>query len=107
MKFIIAGPLQDVELIRQGLTVSKAGVYQISYKVILESKELTNIPSRFQIVINNAIKLASSMTESATSTTLTSTELFSLLEGDVVKLVAQLQESFSYKLATLQIIQVG
>lgn len=107
VKFIIAGPLQDVELIREGLKVSKAGVYQISYKVILESKDITNIPSRFQITINNAIKVASSMTESTTSSTLTSTELFSLLEGDVVKLVAELQERFSYKLATLQVIQVG
>jgi len=107
VKFIIAGPLQDVELIREGLTVLKAGVYQISYKVILESKDITSTPSKFQIIINDAIKVASSMTESATSTTLTSTELFSLLEGDVVKLVAELQEHFSYKLATLQIIKVG
>lgn len=107
VKFIIAGPLQDVELIREGLRVSKAGVYEISYKVILESKYITCIPSNFQIIINDAIKVASSMTESTTSTTLTSTNLLSLLEGDVVKLVADLQEHFSYKLATLQLIQVG
>lgn len=107
VKFIIAGPLQDVELIREGLRVSKAGVYEISYKVILESKYITCIPSNFQIIINDAIKVASSMVESTTSTTLTSTNLFSLLEGDVVKLVADLQEHFSYKLATLQLIQVG
>jgi len=106
VKFIIAGPLQDVELIREGLKVSKAGVYQVNYKVILESKDITSIPSRFQIQINDASK-ASSLTESMLSSTLTSTNLFSLLEGDVVKLVADLQECFSYKLVTLQIIQVG
>lgn len=107
VKFIIAGPLQDVELKRDGLAVAKAGVYQISYKVILETNDETNIPSKFQIKINDAVKVASSTTESATSTTLTSTELFSLLEGDIVKLVAELQKGFSYRLATLLIIQVG
>ena len=107
MKFNIAGPLQDVEFIREGLKVTKAGVYHISYKVILESKDITIIPSKFHIKVNEAIKISSSLTESSTSTTLTSTNLFSLLEGDVVKLVADLQEHFSYKLATLQIIQVG
>ncbi|MDF2067000.1 collagen-like protein [Bacillus sp. Cr_A10] len=107
VKFIIAGPLQDVELKRDGLAVAKAGVYQISYKVILETNDETNIPSKFQIKINDAVKVASSTTQSTTSTTLTSTELFSLLEGDIVKLVAELQEGFSYRLATLLIIQVG
>ncbi|MET1013899.1 MAG: collagen-like protein, partial [Paenisporosarcina sp.] len=107
IKFNIAGPCQDVSLIREGLKVSKAGVYQISYKVILNTTALTCNPSRFQIAINDAIKIESSLSESTTSATLTSTELFSLLEGDVVKLVAELHERFSYKLATLQIIQVG
>lgn len=107
VKFIIAGPCQDIELMREGLKVSKAGVYQISYKVILESTALTCIPSTVQVKINDAIKIVSSSTESTTATTLTSTELYSLLEGDVVTIVCELQERFSYKLATLQIIQVG
>lgn len=73
----------------------------------MESTALTCIPSRFQLIINDAIKIVSSLTESTTATTLTSTVLSSLLEGDVVTLVGELQERFSYKLATLQIIQVG
>lgn len=107
VKFIIAGPCQDIELMREGLKVLKAGVYQISYKVVMESTALTCIPSTFQLKINDAIKIVSSVTESTTATTLTSTVLSSLLEGDVVTLVGELQERFSYKLATLQIIQVG
>jgi hypothetical protein len=107
VKFIIAGPCQDIELMREGLKVSKAGVYQISYKVVMESTALTCIPSTFQLKINDAIKLVSSVTESTTATTLTSTVLSSLLEGDVVTVVGELQERFSYKLATLQIMQVG
>lgn len=107
VKFIIAGPCQDIELLREGLKVLKAGVYQISYKVVMESTALTCIPSTFQLKINDAIKIGSSLTQSTTATTLTSTVLSSLLEGDVVTLVGELQERFSYKLATLQIIQVG
>lgn len=107
MKFIIAGPLQNVDLTLEGIRISKAGVYQITYKVILDASFKTIVPSRFQININNAIKVASSLTESSTSTTLSSTQLFSLLEGDVVKLVADLQENSSYRLATLELIQVG
>lgn len=107
VKFIIAGPCQDIELMREGLKVLKAGVYQISYKVVMESTALTCIPSTFQLKINDAINIVSSLTESTTATTLTSTVLSSLLEGDVVTLVGELQERFSYKLATLQIIQVG
>ena len=107
VNFVMAGPMQDVELIRDGLKVQIAGVYQISYKVILSSKAITCIPSRFQVTINDAIRVDSSLTESTTSTVLTSTDLFSLQTGDVVKLVADLQEHFSCQLATLQIIQVG
>ena len=47
------------------------------------------------------------MTESLTSNTLSSTQLVKLKEGDVVRLVADLQEHFRYKLATLQVIQAG
>lgn len=107
VKFTIAGPCQDIELMREGLKVLKAGVYQISYKVVMESTALTCIPSTFQLKINDAIKIVSSLTQSTTATTLTSTVLSSLLEGDVVTLIGELQERFSYKLATLQIIQVG
>lgn len=107
VKFISVGPLQDVELHSEGLQVSRDGIYQISYKVILLSKAISCVPSTFRIQVNDSIHIATSFTESTTSTTLTSSLLASLLEGDVVKLVADLQEHCSYKLATLQLIQVG
>ncbi|WP_075620258.1 collagen-like protein [Paenisporosarcina indica] len=108
VKYNMPGPLQDVDLLpSQGLQVLKAGIYQISYKVILVSNTITCTPSRFQIKINEAITVESSLSESTTAATLTSTDLFSLQEGDIVKLVTNLEQHFSYKLATLQIIQVG
>lgn len=107
VKFIFPGPLQDVELLNDGLKVGKAGVYQITYKAIMNSNVITCSPSKFQIQINDTIAVESSMTESTTASTLTSSDLFSLQEGDIVQLVAELQEHFSYKLATLQIIQIG
>lgn len=107
VKFKKAEPLKDVELTSEGLKVSKAGVYQISYKVLLDSKEIVCIPSCFYLEVNETMKVSSSLTESATCTTLTSTNLLFLQEGDIVKLVANLQEHYSYKLATLQIILVG
>ena len=107
VKLIIAGPSKDVDLKSGGLKVLKDGVYQIDYKVLLESNVITCTPSSCQLVINDVIKISSSLTESTTSNTLTSTQLFSLQAGDVIKLVAELQEHFRYKLATLQVIQVG
>lgn len=47
------------------------------------------------------------MTESTTSATLTSTQLLSLHAGDVIQVVAHLQEHCSYKYASLLILQVG
>ncbi|CAM3097302.1 collagen-like protein [Filibacter tadaridae] len=107
VSFIIAGPLQDVEVLREGLKVLKDGIFQVIYKVNFESKVIGCIPSKFHIQINDAIKVTSSLTESTTSATLSSTLLFSLFEGDVIQLVAELQEHCSYTLATLQIIQIG
>lgn len=107
VRFIMPGPLQDVELMQDGLKVLKSGIYQISYKVILESKTITCSPSTFHVKINDSITVVSSITESTTAASLFSTDLVSLLEGDIVKIQADLQENFSYKLATLQIIQVG
>ena len=107
VKLFMPGPMLEVDLTHEGLKILKAGVYQISYKVIMYSNEITCTPSRFHIKINDAITVDSSLTESTTATTLSSTDLFSLQEGDVVKLIAELQKNFSYKLATLQVIQVG
>ena len=107
VKFTIAGPLQDVELHSEGLEIIKAGVYQISYNVAVESSAATSNPAKFQIVINDTIIVASSMTKSTTTANLNSTQLFSLLEGDIVKLVAEIPQGSSYTLPTLQLIQFG
>lgn len=107
VNLLIAGPLQDVELAQGGLQVLKDGVYQINYKVLLESNETSSIPSTFQIQINDHTVLSSSLAESINSSSLNSTQLFSLSEGDVVKLVADLQEHCRYKLATLQLIKIS
>lgn len=107
VRFIMPGPLQDVELMQDGLKVLKSGIYQISYKIILASNTITCSPSTFHLKINDAITVVSSFTESTTATSLSSSDLVSLLEGDIVKIQAKLQEHFSYKMATLQIIQVG
>lgn len=105
----IAGPLQDVDLIIQGLKVMKDGIYQISYKVIVDGPEgnCHSTKASFQTRINEQIVVASSATETKYSNTLTSTDLFSLLEGDIVKVDAKLPEKFSYKLAILSVIQVN
>lgn len=106
--FTIVGPLQDVELISSGLLVSKAGVYQISYSVAVESDDKPKTaPAAFQILINDQILVASSIKETTTSANLFSTQLFSLLEGDIVKLHGELPEGYSYRLPTLQVVQIG
>ena len=96
-----------MEMLPDGLQVMKAGIYQISYKAILSSNVLTCTPSKFFIKINDLIQMDSSLTESTTASVLSSSDLFSLQEGDIVKLYAELQEHFSCKLATLQIVQIG
>ncbi|WP_078550096.1 hypothetical protein [Litchfieldia alkalitelluris] len=106
--FTIAGPLQDIELTPIGLQVLKSGVYQLTYKVQVESDEKQKAqPATFQIVVNDTIYIASSTTETFTSNNLFSTQLFSLIEGDTVKLHAELPEGCSYKLPSMQIIQIG
>jgi hypothetical protein len=102
-----SGPLCDVQLIDKGLKVYHDGIYQIDYKIVLESKAITCTPSTFKLIINDLYDISYSMTESLTSNTLNSSQLVELKEGDVVRLVAGLQEHFRYKLATLQVIQVG
>ena len=105
--FCESGPLRDTQLIDKGLKIYNDGVYQIEYKIVIESKAITCTPSTFKLIINDSYDLSYSMTESLTSNTLGSTQLVKLKEGDIVRLVADLQEHFSYKLATLQVIQAG
>ncbi|WP_053075098.1 collagen-like protein [Ornithinibacillus californiensis] len=107
VKFSIAGPLQDVELISDGLKVLQAGAYQISYRVDVESETETVNPASFQIVVNNRVNISSSITKSNRSANLYSTQLFSLQTNDIVKLVAEIPEGQGYSMATIQVIQVG
>ncbi|WP_262174129.1 collagen-like protein [Saccharococcus sp. Marseille-Q5394] len=105
--FQIAGPLQDIKVVRNGLQALKDGIYQISYTVVLESKVISCTPSAFRVKINDNVHVHSSVTESLISTTLTNTQLVSLQEGDVVQLIAELQEHCSYKMASLQLMRIG
>ncbi|SEM51936.1 Collagen triple helix repeat-containing protein [Mesobacillus persicus] len=108
--FTVAGPLQDMEMVASGLQVLKSGVYQIVYKVHVEAEaeaEPKTTPATFILQINDEIIVASSMTETTTSNTLSSTQLVSLLEGDLVKLHAELPEGYFLKLPTLQIVQIA
>jgi Collagen triple helix repeat (20 copies) len=107
VRFAIAGPLENVELTSKGLTVLTPGIYQISYKVAFHADGAISTPARFQIVINESIDVVSSTTETRTSTQLSSSQLFSLLEGDLVKLVAEVPEGTSYTLPTLQVVRIG
>ncbi|RFU61432.1 collagen-like triple helix repeat-containing protein [Peribacillus glennii] len=107
VKFTVAGPLQEFELIPEGLKALKTGVYQITYKVTVNEEGATSNSAKFQLVVNDSINIGSSMTETRTSANLYTTQLFSLLENDVVKLVAAMPQGLSYSLPALQIIQVG
>ncbi|SOC11255.1 hypothetical protein SAMN05880501_106112 [Ureibacillus xyleni] len=108
VKFSIASPIQDeLELNDEGITVAKGGVYQINYSANIKSSA-TNLtsPARFYIRINDAIQLPSSITETSTNQNLVSSQLVSLLEGDIVKLIAEMPEGFSYTMASLQLMLV-
>lgn len=106
--FTVVGPLQDVELNNSGLLVLKSGIYQINYSVSVDSDENPKTtPATFQIHINDEIRIASSIKETTNKANLSSTQLVSLQEGDIVKLHAELPEGYSYRLPTLQIIQIA
>ncbi|RUL52021.1 hypothetical protein [Lysinibacillus antri] len=105
--FTVASPIHDeVELNTEGIKVSKGGVYQINYTVVVKSTPDVTSPAKFYIVINNDIQVVTSLTEPSSSQHVTSTQLVSLLEGDVVKLVAELPEGISYTMASMQLLQV-
>ncbi|WP_041071511.1 collagen-like protein [Bacillus sp. OxB-1] len=103
----VTGPLREVAPAEAGLQVNKDGVYQISYQVLLDSKMISCDPSSFYLKVNGGDAPLPSMTESTTSATLTSTQLLALQAGDVIQVVAHLQEHCSYKYASLLILQVG
>jgi hypothetical protein len=107
INFNVAGPLQDVEMITDGLQVSKSGVYQISYKVDVDAQPDTANLATFQIIVNDLITTPSSLMKSNTSQSLYSTQLFSLQADDVVKLVAEMPEGFEYSHVTLQVVQIA
>lgn len=104
--FTVASPIHDeVELNTEGIKVSKGGVYQINYTVAVKATLNVTTPAKFLMVINDNIQVVTSLTESS-SQHVTSTQLVSLLEGDVVKLVAELPEGISYTMASMQLLQV-
>lgn len=106
VSFQIAGPMHEVQLTSEGLVVANSGVYQIQYAVQLQVLQEELDLARFQLVINDSIHISTSVTESALSQQLNSTQLFSLREGDIVKLVAEV-EGMSYSNVSLQVLQVG
>lgn len=67
----------------------------------------SDFSATFQIIINDEIIVASSITETTTSKQLVSMQLFSFLESDIVKLVADIPEGMSYSMATMQVVHVG
>lgn len=107
VRFTIAGPLQDFELTEDGLKALTSGVFQISYKVDVKEESETSGTARFHLVVNDSINIVSSMTESSGEANLQSTQLFSLQEEDVVKLMAAIPQGLSYSLPVLQIIKLG
>lgn len=107
VRFTIAGPLQDFELTEDGLKALTSGVFQISYKVDVKEESETSSTARFQLVVNDSINIVSSMTESSREANLQSTQLFSLQEEDVVKLMAVIPQGLSYSLPVMQIIKIG
>ena len=111
--FTIAGPLNDVNLMPNGLQVLRDGIFQISYKAtaILTAE---NSQAEFQIIINDSINVASSKTHSTktdnsgeTSSTFGTSIIFSLLANDIVQLSASLPENASYVVPTIQVLQIG
>ncbi|MGE7665297.1 hypothetical protein ACQKMN_06220 [Ureibacillus composti] len=106
VRFEIVTPRHDdIELMPEGLKVLRTGLYQISYTATVEAGSATSTAS-FRIDVNDEIQVQPSIIETTASQHLASTLLFSLLEGDVVKLVADLPEGYRYTNATLQLLQV-
>ncbi|WP_421385123.1 hypothetical protein ACOJQI_10265 [Bacillus salacetis] len=107
----VPGPLNNTELVSQGIKVLEAGTYQISYKVNLEAGSAAGTqPTNFYLLINNTIDIRSSLTTASAGVqkqTMSATVLFSLLEDDVVKLMADIPENVSYSMPTLQVMKIG
>ncbi|MBP1156685.1 MULTISPECIES: hypothetical protein [unclassified Paenibacillus] len=110
----IAGPLQDVVLIPEGLKVLRDGIFQINYNVTAALPSEAESPAQFNIVINGSIEVLSSITygyksagPTPNSNTLSCSILFSLLTDDRVQLFAALPANASCHGASLQLIQVG
>ncbi|WP_199677410.1 collagen-like protein [Lysinibacillus yapensis] len=107
--FDVSGPLHDeVTMVPEGLEVGVAGVYQIGYSITLRrGNSIEETAARIHVGVNDLIHIPTSYTESAVSQQLTSSQLYSLREKDVVKLIAELPEGMSYTAASLQIVKVG
>ncbi|WP_214904145.1 collagen-like protein [Bacillus sp. ISL-55] len=107
VRLTIAGPLQDFELTSDGLKTLTSGIFQITYKVNVINEVGSGEGAKFHLVVNDSITIGSSVTEANMTTNLQSTQLFSLLENDVIKLIATIPQGVSFSLPALQIIKVG
>lgn len=107
VKLMVAGPLQDFELTADGLKALTSGIFIITYKVDVMMDEEPPTAAKFQLMVNDSITIGSSMTEASSPANLQSTQLFSLRENDVVKLIADIPRGLSYSFPALQIIKIG
>lgn len=107
VRLTVAGPLQDFELTADGLKALTSGIFIITYKVDVMTDGESTKAAKFQLLVNDSILIESSNTEASSPANLQSTQLFSLRENDVVKLVADVPSGLSYSFPALQIIKVG
>jgi hypothetical protein len=107
----VPGPLNNTEMNSQGIKVLEAGTYQISYKVNLESGNLSSAEAAsFYLLVNDSVDIRSSLTTASVSTkqqSLSASVIFSLFEGDLVKLMADIPGDVSYSMPTLQILKIS
>ncbi|WP_226679212.1 collagen-like protein [Mesobacillus jeotgali] len=107
VRLTVAGPLQDFELTADGLKALTSGIFIITYKVDVMTDGESTKAAKFQLLVNDSILIGSSNTEASSPANLQSTQLFSLRENDVVKLIADVPSGLSYSFPALQIIKVG
>lgn len=107
VKFQVFSPRHE-DIINKdgGLQVSKTGVYQVSYSVSCKVLNGAANPVKFKIVVNDSFIPSTSVLETNTSQHLFSSQLVPLMEGDIVKLDAEVSEGNSYSKPTLQILMI-
>jgi len=108
IQFQVASPLHhEVNYSNDGLQVTKKGIYQVSYSVSCKVESEATNPAIFKIVVNDSFTTLSSVIKSYTTQLLSSTQLIPLMEGDVVRLVAEVSDGYVYSNPSLQIVMVA